>query len=607
MKSLIINISIITFLAFSFSCEDYLDKAPESDLTINEVFKDFQNAQGFVEEMYMYIVDYALGGHYQTFFCLGDDSDGRTTYLMDHYIDMGTFRFWYDNKFNYFAGRNDGGTTTGSSVNNAFNRPGIWEGWEAIRKANITIDAIENQQLMVDATQAERELILGQAYFFRAFFHHEIMKFWGRIPYVDKVLSGEDTKDFVRPATYEECALKADADFAWAAELLPNDWDEHPAGQKTLGENMGRVTKGAAYAFKGKNLLLAASPLMQGNTNTYAYNVELCQQATDAFAEVLKLTDESYYSLQPFINYNDVFYTVGGAKKWPGGTEFIFNNPSASIYTSRQIPAMFALIDNAGSAGHVMSPTHNYIHSNFGMADGLSCEDSPLYDPNNPFSGRDPRFYAWVTVDGDPLVSNTAGVPAVDQTAKLFVGGEHRFPGGIEAASNTGYICKKYYPIEFNKYDKVNSVVAWRLHMRLTDVYLMYAEAAHVAYGATAAPGSYALSAEGAINLLRDRTGIPHVDVQYLSDFNGFMDEIRRERAVELSWEAHRWVDIRRWSLAHLDKYKQKVALEFDAAHSYFQEVIIEERVCEYPKHFWLPFEQDQTEFFEGFEQNPGW
>ena len=86
MKSLIINISIITFLAFSFSCEDYLDKAPESDLTINEVFKDFQNAQGFVEEMYMYIVDYALGGHYQTFFCLGDDSDGRTTYLMDHYM-----------------------------------------------------------------------------------------------------------------------------------------------------------------------------------------------------------------------------------------------------------------------------------------------------------------------------------------------------------------------------------------------------------------------------------------------------------------------------------------------------------------------------------------
>ena len=34
------------------SCTDYLDKAPESDVTPENAFKDFHNFQGFVEELY---------------------------------------------------------------------------------------------------------------------------------------------------------------------------------------------------------------------------------------------------------------------------------------------------------------------------------------------------------------------------------------------------------------------------------------------------------------------------------------------------------------------------------------------------------------------------
>ena len=76
---------------------------------------------------------------------------------------------------------------------------------------------------------------------------------------------------------------------------------------------------------------------------------------------------------------------------------------------------------------------------------------------------------------------------------------------------------------------------------------------------------------------------------------------------IELSFEAHRWVDIRRWVLAHLDKYKKKTAFEFPKDHSFFEEVELTTRVCDYPKHFWLPFETNQTQFYEGFPQNPGW
>lgn len=85
------------------------------------------------------------------------------------------------------------------------------------------------------------------------------------------------------------------------------------------------------------------------------------------------------------------------------------------------------------------------------------------------------------------------------------------------------------------------------------------------------------------------------------------MDELRRERSVELSYESHRWVDIRRWVVAHLPRYKRKTELSFPQNHSYFEERLLVERVCEYPKHYWLPFNPSQTQIYEGFPQNPGW
>jgi len=89
--------------------------------------------------------------------------------------------------------------------------------------------------------------------------------------------------------------------------------------------------------------------------------------------------------------------------------------------------------------------------------------------------------------------------------------------------------------------------------------------------------------------LFRDRAGIPNVDPSIVSDSNRFMDELRRERAVELSYEAHRWVDIRRWGVAHLDKYKRKLALDFPEDRSSFTESLLVERICEFPQNKVIP------------------
>ncbi|MBC2844653.1 RagB/SusD family nutrient uptake outer membrane protein [Winogradskyella flava] len=636
MKNYKVKLLIILGLVFPFSCEDYLDVAPDAVIDEEVVFSTFNNAQGFVEEMYALVVSYEQQTHTFQDFLLGDDGfvDRPTKASGD--IDAGRFNdvirdnFCYLNN-HYNADYGSTGTNSANVANtNAFNRqrPGLYDGsLRGIRKANIVIENVENRDLMVNATQAEKDVILGQAYFFRAFFHNEIMKFWGRYPYIDRVII--DDFRIPRPETYKEVALRANEDYIKAIQLLPVNWDLEPYGQLTQGENRGRLTKGTAYAFQGKNLLLAASPLMKGNNvsiNTYDYDTELCDMAVEAFSGILQLADQGRYALASWENYDDVFWRSPAPGTWPGSTEFIFSATGGSRGQATRFMAsgVNRAIHTTSAGYEVISPTHNFIHNNFGMANGLSIEDDlsgnfgpPTYDPTQPFENRDPRFYRWHIIDGqiiDPGAGDPNHVAAQLWFENSSQKGFHRSTGAenIKIVNNTGYMWTKFYPKVDGKYHTrwnpiIDQYVGVRMHMRLTDVYLMYAEALHASRGATAVPSSYGLSAEGAINLLRNRAGIPNVHPNIVGDNNKFMDELRRERSVELSYEAHRWVDIRRWGVAHLDKYRRKLALDFPQDRSNFTETLLVDRICEFPQHYWLPFPAEQTQIYEGFPQNPGW
>ena len=613
-----LKVIAILVLTFSISCEEYLDQAPETELSQEEAFATFQNAQGFVEEMYAMIVDYSTAGHTFQDYIYGDDAYHPEPWKPSGHLDRGNLGFWTNHSLGYLgaAYRTPGGGNPDTNQNQARFRPRVWDAsMFGIRKANI---AIASEDLMVGLTQAEKDIILGQAYFFRAYFHAQIMKFWGRFPHLTEVFVGEINTP--RPETYKEAALAINEDYKKAAELLPVDWDNHPAGQITLGLNKLRITKGAAYAMQGKNLLLAASPLMNFNNqpgiNTYVYDTELADMAVDAFAEVLKLDDAGEYELSTFENYEEVFWRTPNPNEFPGGTEFIMSAPGGNaIWHQRFMSTGVPRTINTISGSAMNAPTHNFIHNNFGMANGLSIEDdlsgnfgASSYNPSAPFSGRDPRFYKWIILDRD-VVGTLATIPARHRVMQFFNGGEHR----VRSAAVTGYGYKKFYPIVEGQYHSntwnniIGQYMGQRLVMRLTDVYLMYAEALHASKGATTAPSSYPLTAEQVINIFRDRAGVPRVNQNIVSDNNKFMDELRRERSVELCYEAHRWIDIRRWGVAHLDKYRIKTALDFDKDWTSFTESLLVDRVCEYPKHYWLPFQANQTQFYEGFPQNPGW
>lgn len=627
------------------SCEDYLDKTIESDLKIEDVFKDFEHAQGFIEQCYMYVVSYSMNTEWNAApFLLGDETLGYSSYMADRHWDEGTLTEWRNTTSYFYKSPVD------ITNENPQYRCGIWNGWEAIRIANL---AIENIDLMTGATETEKKLILGQAYFFRAYFHNEIMKFWGRIPYIDRVLSAEgDDYKIPRPVTYEECALKADADYAKAAELLPYNWDDlqnDPNAEfltfrgETFGNNLMRINKAIVYSFKGKNLLLAASPLMQGNTDTYAYDQELCELAAQDFAKVIEMDRQNInqLGLATKDNYKYVFYTKNGwsfYQRWPGTAknmessegEFIFSAPAGIQWKYALLPETYMPYSKSNTR---IVPNHHFIHNTFGTANGLACDEDPTFDPQQEFENRDPRFHEWLIIDGDKIIEK----PTADlqyKYARLYTGGLLR--GSLFDAKHTGYFIKKWGDITFNSNTKIPGggdnqveITAISLQMRLTDVYLMYAEAltATDKYGVDKAPEFMSnLSALGTINMLRDRFNVPHVEDSYgmigidiKANKNKFMDVVRRERAMELCFEGHRWTDIRRWVVAHLEDYKIKSAIDFDRDNPdsngdrstfkniNFKERVILKRVCDYPKHFWLPFEKSETLMFEGFEQNPGW
>ena len=178
--------------------------------------------------------------------------------------------------------------------------------------------------------------------------------------------------------------------------------------------------------------------------------------------------------------------------------------------------------------------------------------------------------------------------------------------------------------VECNFFDKVSDAFAdnftimltW---MRLADVYLMYAEAAAQGYESpTGRDPRIQLTAVDAINKIRARAGVAPVHSYYLGSLDRFMEEVRRERAVELAYESHRFNDLRRWLLLAEKPYTIKTRQEFDRAGTFdpnnpkenqvsaFREEILWERQFD-SKHYWLPIKDGDVYLYEGFKQNPGW
>ena len=605
------------------SCTDYLDKAPETDYEANDPYKNFTNFQGFVEELYN-CVPVVSNSEYHTCFNYGEEDywEPQETRLQTLNVDNGDFWGWTTAYYGY---PRSGGSYGTSGENSRRDKGDLWtNAWYGIRKCN---EGIANLNVLTGATQEERDLIEGQLYFFRAWFHFMIMEWWGGMPYVDTVLPTTVNPTLPR-LTWQECAEKCVADFEHAEDLLPIDWDDTTAGKVTLGRNNMRINKIMCLAYKGKTLLWAGSPLMNWSSGgSREYNQELCQRGAEALGEALALTESTgRYELAPFDQYNDIFLVHNSGGRLNGVNEAIFQE-NLIDYSSRWRWNMVNDFrpQSIEASGIKCFPTANYVNY-FGMQNGYplpeditQADPESGYDPTYPWKGRDPRFYKVIMFDG---VQYKSGAKGAGTTVELFTNGKDSEEKDGLKGCFTGYMNMKLCPQFMNTTDgyKENNIMVLNL-MRLADVYMMYAEAAAVGYGSPQGKAStYSLTAEQALNKIRDRAGVEHVLPQFLTNTETFLSEVRRERAVELAFEGFRFMDLRRWMLLTQRPYTLKTKIEFDRAdpdnYNYdapeenpirnLQEVTLLERNYT-DRHYWYPILRDDVQMYEGFGQNPGW
>ena len=617
----ILKCSVAAFLlAGTTACTDYLDRSPDSSISGTAAFKNFTNFQGFTEELYYCIPDFAKG-YWTNSFNWGEDEimNVGIDFHMCYKVDLGDFWGWQKEYDGWASGWMDRNLM--DTKNDDRFAKSLWPmAWYGIRKANM---GLENIDKMTDATAEERDLVKGQLYFFRGWFHFQLMQYFGGLPYINEVLPSDQTLRLER-LNYHETAAYAAADFREAADLLPIDWDDTTAGKRTLGKNQLRINKIMALGYLGKNLLWAASPLMnQESTGSRTYNTDLCKQAAEAFGELLSLVEsgKTQYALVPFEKYSDLFYTNKQNWLMPGSTEAIFRVPSyepngtnwgmSKQYQPKQ------LVDG----GIFSQPTANYV-AYYGMANGLPLEDPASgFDKNFPWRGRDPRFYHDIVYDGAKVVQGSMPADSEgNRYANLYTDGNFR---DLNYGSRTGYLLYKFIPTTCNKYDDGfgwgnahHCHLSW---MRLADIYLMYAEAAaQYGGGANGKSTNFSLTAEGAVNTIRARAGVEPVNTKFTGSLDAFMGELRRERAVELAFESHRFNDLRRWLLLAEYPYNIKTSQEFVRVGEFDSEDTSQNQVSGFSenliltrnfssKHYWLPLKESDTTLYLEFPQNSGW
>ncbi|WP_290087907.1 RagB/SusD family nutrient uptake outer membrane protein, partial [uncultured Duncaniella sp.] len=407
------------------------------------------------------------------------------------------------------------------------------------------------------------------------------------------------------------------------ADLLPIDWDKTSISVITNGNNQRRINKVMALAYLGKNYLWAASPLMNySSTGSREYNREYAQKAADAFGELLNLVEKgaTQYELVSYDKIGEVFYSYGQNGRMPGLTEVIFRGPEWDPWQNTRYGLALQYVPtpyHPDGGGNNLSPCANYVNY-YGMANGLPIDDpESLWDKTHPWKDRDPRFYNDIVFDGCLITDNYQNpLPNIE----LFTSGASR---DINTASRTGYSLKKFLHPTCNRYDDgwgwSPQFTIGISYLRLADVYLMYAEAAAQASGSPSGKSAACqLSALDAINKIRQRAGVENVNSKFTGNIDSFMSELRRERAVELSFEGHRFNDLRRWMLIDKPEYANKTSVEFkrtgdfDPAHpennavsGYHEEVIVSRSYSE--KHYWLPLKKSDCNISAEFKQNPGW
>lgn len=540
---------IVTFLcaalAFSSCSKDILNSQPQSSYSDVTVFQDSTLTRLFVSKLYS-----GIPSEYDSYTAMRMD-------ITDEGVNNRTFEIAYTiNQLQFNADNSPynslWASTTGGSM------------YGLIRNCNILLENVAN----VPASAALKNRWRGETYFLRAYFYHTLHNFFGPFVILNKTLSPSSNDVFTPRATEAECIRFMLNDLDSAASLLP---------VKYSGADIGRATRGAAYALKCR-------------INLYAGN---WQAASDAAQEVMKPA----YGYALFPDYAGIFQPQND-----NNAEVIFDKQYIADLSSNQatqIDWANAPPNMTGRATGINDPTENLV-GQYEMSDGTPFDWSNPAEAARPWFNRDPRLDASITHDSTTypnVKSYVSGVPLVD----MKVGSAYN---PSSRPSPTGYYLKKFSNPAFDFTSATTASGQNYVILRYAEVLLNYAEA-QIKLGNMEEARKF-------VNMVRVRNP-SKPQMPEISAANFSWDKYVHERVIELAFEGTRLWDITRWKIGPQTRGADiyGVVVRGNNPRTYTRTVVQKagiDRVWQ-DKMYLFPIPQTEINKYPGLtlQQNTGW
>lgn len=462
---------------------------------------------------------------------------------------------------------------------------GPWdEAYKKIAAANKIITFTQENPNSLDENIVRR--YEGEARFFRALQYYDLLRSYGGVPIVDKLLDVGSAELYAPRNTRLE-----------VVDFILKDLDEAISGLPWPSElketELGRFTKSAAYALKSRVALYEGTRQKFVEKGDYK---SLLQQAKAAALAVIQSGEHDLFkdvSNDPVLNFQNCFTYEGEDSK-----EVILANRYQKPWRKHSNSQKLL-------RGSECCPTRGIVDA-FLCVDGLSINNSELFvgfhSPESEYQNRDPRMLASLLIPFKDITwDGTLYQPRFDQ-----------------GTSMTGYTWKK---MAVNEDAIALESDLDPILIRYAEVLLNYAESCYELDGMILDE-----DLDLSINKLRRRVAMPDLTNNFINGGNpkkinlDMRDEIRRERLVELANEGFRYDDLLRWGIADLVLSQPLVGIpDLEDYYSFVPDEVwkkvkngfvelqpASERTFE-SKHYLWPIPLVQMALNENLEQNPGW
>lgn len=621
------------------SCSDYLDVVPDNVATLDDAFKNRNEAEGYLFGIYSFIPRS----------CNLDNNPGLT----------GGDEGWLIENANYYTNPLLWGIAKGeqntqlpmancwSSNQSGGDTKGGTRLWTAISDANIFL---ENIHKPFDLDDAERTQWIAEVKFLKAYFYFWLFRMYGPVPIIKGNIPVSASAEEVR--VYRE---PVDDVVDYIVSLLDESIPDLPLKILDWQIDMGRPTQPMALALKAQVLTLAASPLFNGNTDytgfidsrnialfPQEYKAEKWEKAANALKEAIDVAHEAGHELydfhtSTFAKYlNDSTITamsIRGAVVERWNPEVIWGDSRGGTM-GYQREAFFGVYRKHGT-GMTYGPPLQIVEE-FYSKNGVPIEEDiewqgidwyaqrtgdadhrrfirQGYTTVNLHFNREYRFYGSVSFDG--CLYYGAGKTTKDNDFHLLPFRADNQPGGFYTTrySPTGYNPGKvvhFLTTQTATTDASFYEYQWPI-IRLADLYLMYAEALNeMKMTPDAEVYEY-------IDKVRKRSGLDGV-VESWNNYSiepdkpkskeGMREIIQRERMIELAFEGIRFWDLRRWKLA--EEYMNKPIRGWNVTKTkpeeFYQMQNIYDMKFEKKNYLW-PIQTSELLRNTNLIQNPGW